>query len=553
MAIPLPSHMGHAPRGPYRLCEVLGTSRGTSHPGQEPGPRTIHAQHDDTFTRNAVAVWFQSFYHSRASGINKHKDGMPTTIRLLAQLASSDMGVVPHFLNPALFDKLLNMLSLPMFAPYFTFRALSSTRNLQVDTEHAERQLSSALQSHTQHRFASAAGHYPPASSGPSPRPGFCAFPALRQPSLDRRPPTRTRLDSSEYTASLSGSVWTDGTTPEILPDEPASEQGQGGSSSPVDSHTTDFAIERSQSPTNGRNVQWHSFSGSTSEDEPNFLSRLICQPSTSKHAKHKQKNQVQMLLRKKPPQQGQAQNARPLTQRSSKLQKFTSQAAQRLPSAIRLRRTQSAPRNSTEKTAQVIEAPRLRRRSSNPSIGRPGPYNCVIPQIHRIPATPATSNHPYASTNASVRDFGRSELSPTPELFEETPRHQIELWRSKALLPPKNTPPQSIKSPASSIETRRNTLPAMYLNRVYSDDHASDKIDIPGPVGEGNRETGSDVNHCPRLQRVLSNMSHGDEDSSDSELERMKKRKSILIQDSSESGAIAGVFGSPSGASSRR
>ncbi|KAH9875547.1 hypothetical protein J1614_004283 [Plenodomus biglobosus] len=463
------------------------------------------------------------------------------------------MSDVPRFLNPALFDKLLTMMALPMFAPYSTSLALSSTCNLHVDTEHAERQLISALQSHMQHRFASVAGHYAPASSGSTPRPGFCAFPALRQPSLDRRPPTRTRIGSSEYTASFSGSVWTDGTTPEIVPDEPASEQGQGGSTPPFDSHTTDFAIERLQSATNARNIQWDNFSGSTSEDEPNFLSRLMCQPSTSKNAKHKQRTQVQMLLRKKPPQQGQAQNARPLTGRSTKLQKFTSQAAQRLPSAIRLRRTQSAPRNSVEKAAQVTEGLRPRRRSSNPSIRRPVTYHCIIPQICRIPATPATSNHPYASTNASVRDFGRSEMSPTPELFEETRRHQIELWRSKALFPPKNTPSQSIRSPASSIETRRNTLPAVYFDRVYSDDHASDKTDNPSPVGEGNCATGPDVNHCPRLQRVLSNMSHGDEDSSDSELERMKKRKSILIQDSSESGAIAGIFGLPSGSSSRR
>jgi len=58
----------------------------------------------------------------------------------------------------------------------------------------------------------------------------------------------------------------------------------------------------------------------------------------------------------------------------------------------------------------------------------------------------------------------------------------------------------------------------------------------------------------CPRLQNVLRKMSQANgESSSDSELERTRKRKSVLMQSHAEGSAMAEMFGYSSGESAVR
>ncbi|KAF2850234.1 hypothetical protein T440DRAFT_479324 [Plenodomus tracheiphilus IPT5] len=503
--------------------------------------------HHDTLIHNEIANWLMSL-ECNGSWIHKGYEcckTLPTANQLLTELKSSESNSTSLLLDPIMFDTLVTMIVLQLLAACPTC--------LPLHQERTKKQLVSALESHTLHRFAPAAGHHARAPSETASWPDLCAFEAPKPTSSERRIHTRKQLSGSENTPTFSGSGWTNGPTPDFSYEEDSREQRHGEGSPLIDPQVTDFATEGSKSPTNGRNVHFDNVSNSTSEEEPTFFSRLMCQLSASKNAKHKQNGQVQRRMQKNSPGRNMPSTRR---QYSNRLQQLTSQAAQRIPSSIRLRRTQSVPRHAAQKAEQVAEATKPRRRSSNPSIGSPLSYPYEIPQIHRISATPAASNNQYASTNGSLRGSERSELSPTPENLEESRRHQVELWQSKALFPPrqmKNTPPPSIRSPASSIETRRHTLPAAYLKSTYPDEHAFDKND-PNTAEKGNTEAGPDISSCPRLQRVLSNMSHDeDEDSSDSELERTRKRKSIMIRDSPESSAIAEMFGRSSGESGRR
>lgn len=506
-------------------------------------------------------VRFLAQDHFCTPKMNRDLEDLPTAPQLFAELHYSNMSIVSKFLYLAMLVTLVIVISLRLLASCSTFLAPSSAEYLGLYQQPTERQFVLILPLHSQHRFTPVASLYVKGPLKAAPSPDFCAFPSPRQTTLERRVPRRRRISSSEHILSFSRYGWTDGATTEILPDEIARKQPQDESSPPVNSHATNFATQRSQSPdNNGRITRWHDISRSSSSvDKTGFLSKLTCQPSTSKHAKQNPRIRVLKLLRKDPIRSDQVPTTiRPLPQciKSSKLQQLTSKAVQRMPSAIRIRRTQSAPRNVAEKATQTAKALQPRRHSSDPSTRRSLTPHCAIPQIRRISATPAASNCQYASTTGSVRGSGRSELSPTHEPFEEARRNQIELWQSKALFPPqqmKNTPPPSIRSFTSSFKTRRHTLPVGYLNRVNSHDHASDKTEDLGVAGKGVCAQDSLVNNCPQLPMASSTMPYGDEeDSSDSELGLLKKRKSILIPDRSESSAIAKLFGAQGGGSPR-
>lgn len=282
------------------------------------------------------------------------------------------------------------------------------------------------------------------------------------------------------------------------------------------------------------------------------MLSRLICQPSLAKNPRRKHTSLFlnrRSSRRRKQKQQHIQYDHQP---RSSPFQRITLQAVQRIPSALRLRRTQSAPRFTIKEAALAIDAHPLRRHPSNPLIGSPISYPFEIPEIGRIGEYPGESWSPHASTTGSVRACGRGDLLVEQEYFGGSNYD----WSSpskhdyvNSLQPPHRYPnalsPSVISavSPTNKRGSNRNQPASDYFGEMYSNKDITHHKDDPHAAEEEHSDAGPELDDDPRLQKILGGILKDDTDSSDSGMESIKKRKSLTIMTESANAEVTERF----------
>jgi hypothetical protein len=245
-------------------------------------------------------------------------------------------------------------------------------------------------------------------------------------------------------------------------------------------------------------------------------------------------------------------------------VQHLGSQAVQRIPSSLRLRRTQSAPRITVDTAIPSDEPYTPRRHGSNPSIGSPLNYPFEIPEMQNTSATLAASPS-MGPPSASVRMCGRGDLITLQEYLDDSevnaPRQSIKrhgdtlspyVQNTSAISPlaisPRNT---SVAAPS------RQQQPTDYFASVHVATHVHDNKDHNIDDSEdlrGEREdAGPSIYECPILQEIFAKMDappgaypSDSEDSTESIMRRERKRKSILVEAGSTDGEMVGLFGSP-------
>jgi len=136
------------------------------------------------------------------------------------------------------------------------------------------------------------------------------------------------------------------------------------------------------------------------------------------------------------------------------------------------------------------------------------------------------------------MRACGRGDLIAPQDYFDDMPetpesaRHQQVQWkiphwqhRSTDPVPPPATVPSS-KSAASSLITSA----ADYFAEVYTDKHITHQTDHPEIAEEEHSDAGPELEDDPRLRKMLGNIvtTPSEDESSDSDMERTKKRKGI-------------------------
>lgn len=162
--------------------------------------------------------------------------------------------------------------------------------------------------------------------------------------------------------------------------------------------------------------------SSSDSTPTPGIFSKLlICQASIHKNPRrsHNTLFMNRLSLRRKQKQRfhwRRASSWKESSRRLRPLQNLTSYAVQRIPSALRLRRTQSAPRLTVEDASSFDEMNRTRKHSSNPSIGSPLTYTYELPNVQY------QSDISVAQYRAqdSMRACGRGDLLGAQYCHEE-------------------------------------------------------------------------------------------------------------------------------------
>jgi len=284
--------------------------------------------HENEFiVKKEIAEWLWSLDYDSiwASRTRKHWENFPSANYLARKLKYADTMILSRSLEPAVFDTLVTVIALQLLASCSTFLPPSSAENLPLYQQHTEYLHVSALRLHSQYRFAPAAGHHARACSEMAPWPGLCALPERRNASSQRNTLRRQVTSSSECVPIFSESGWTDGLTPEFTHDNTTHKHHEGNNI-PTGSCAT-------ESSANEHRVRWNDIPSSASEDEPKFLSWIMCQSSTSKSPKRKHNSPSQRRLRrrKKVEMREKTGNnpAKPLTRRipSNRLQYLTVQA----------------------------------------------------------------------------------------------------------------------------------------------------------------------------------------------------------------------------------
>ncbi|OAL43869.1 hypothetical protein IQ07DRAFT_636648 [Pyrenochaeta sp. DS3sAY3a] len=151
------------------------------------------------------------------------------------------------------------------------------------------------------------------------------------------------------------------------------------------------------------------------------FTKLLICQASVHKNPRrsHNTLFMNRLSLRRKQKQRFHRRRASSWKESSKVLrpiQNLTSYAVQRIPSALRLRRTQSAPRLTVEDASSLGEMNRPRKHSSNPSIGSPLTYTYELPNFQYQ----SDSSVAQYRAQDSMRACGRGDLLADQYCHEE-------------------------------------------------------------------------------------------------------------------------------------
>jgi hypothetical protein len=365
-----------------------------------------------------------------------------------------------------------------------------------------------ALRSHSQYRYSPAAGHQARPPSETDAWPGLYTGPSteenLAQHVSQRR---KCRKQSSEYVPHFAASGWTDG--------PPAITTREGSRSS----------LSRESS---------------SSSSEPGFFSRLICQAAVPKNYRRKHNTMFLSRIPTKQKKQKRIQYEKKHSGHAER-QKVSSQPVQRIPSLYRLRYTQSAPRIAVEAEEEKVPVESLyygKRHGSDPSIGSPLSYSFQIPEIRRTSVTPSSNWRPGSSEEGMMRACGRGDLIAPLDYFDdmpetpETPRRQqsrwkIPHWRHKytGSLSPSAT--LSSMQPTGSSHT---TPAADYFAQVYTDKYITHQTDDPDDAADEHSDAGPEIGDDPRLRKMLGNIvtTPSTDESSDSDMERTKKRKGI-------------------------
>ncbi|KAH7075210.1 hypothetical protein FB567DRAFT_553473 [Paraphoma chrysanthemicola] len=486
----------------------------------------------ETAIMGEVADWLQSghtdeFWVPRCKQTRK---ALPTTSQLATQLKSPNVLTSASCGAAEIFELLLEAIAVQLLASCYTSLPPSSAVHLPLIQQRREAESVTALRLHSHQRFEPAAGHHARAPSEATPWPGLYAGPGLEAVLAEKVSRNRQAKRGTAYSPRFAASGWTDGTSP----------SGAG--------HFRDES---------------HSSADSSSSSEPNFLSKLICQTSTPKHPRRKYNTLFISRLsprRRRHKSHSTPSNipSKPTRNLTKPLQSLKSEAVQRIPSALRLRHTQSAPRFTVREATRNEHVNTSRRHSSNPSIGSPLTYQYDLPEIRRISATTAASQT-KRSISHSLRACGRGDMIFTqepveadssmsyeppqrkpsshlvvPPLFDEELSPTAISPCSKDITSSQRPPARRSSSPQSSRPCWESP-PSDYFKSVSTatcvdDDkyHESSAEDDPTTESE---DTGSGIERRPTLQQIFARMdAWEDENSSDSDMERYRKRQSIMV-----------------------
>ncbi|KAF1919349.1 hypothetical protein BDU57DRAFT_138669 [Ampelomyces quisqualis] len=472
-----------------------------------------------------VADWLQSYYMDAfwtPRGMQPRKLP-PTAIQILLQAQNSQDPTRETSIGAKTFDLLLQTIALQLLASCYTHLPATSASHLPLFQQRTRPQSVTALRLHTHYQFEPAAGHHARASSETDCWPGLYPGPMREDRLAEAVSLQRTQRRESAFVPRFAANGWTD---------------GPSGSES---HHSRETSYPSTVST-------------SSSETEAGFFSRLICQASTPKNAKRKHNTLFTNLASRKRKKIGplstQSTRAKSRSNPAKHFQNLTSQAVQRIPSTFRLRRTQSAPRTAQDPV--TVEYPYHRHRhSSNPSIGSPLEYPFEIPEIRRISATPAASQMEN-SVAQSVRLCGRGDLiaaesdmddsQMNPFLHSNNKRHKLSL------------PAQILEnvSPFAAVPVTTSTSrqPKDYFASVQAATHVYDDkdqdVDAEDVLKEEREGAGPSIEQSPILQQIFAKMDASDDEyssGSDSDMERGRKRKSIMIDASEVDRCIAGRF----------
>ncbi|KAF1838405.1 hypothetical protein BDW02DRAFT_413233 [Decorospora gaudefroyi] len=471
---------------------------------------TLDAQNDDmpcakteAAVMKEVADWLRSqdchdFWVPRT----RHRKMLANASQLLAQLESGEYLAIPST-EVDKSDTLVRIIALQLLAACYTFLPASSATHIPLFQQRKGPTPVTALRLHSQYLLSPAAGHQARAPSETASWPGLHDGPSAEDKLAEHvSHKRRLRKRSSGYIPQFVASGWTDGPPP-----------------------------KRRRSHRQGS----LSRASSSSSEEPGFFSRLlICQPSIPKNPRRKYNTMFLKRISSRQRKQGQSQsehsNSRPPTERFP-LDDVSSQPAQRIPSTHRLRQTQSAPRIEFEESAPVNNPHDGKRHGSDPSIGSPLTYPFQIPEIRRTSVTPSAG---WPPCSGSVRACGRGDLIAIQGSSDDTPdsseitydeRWKIPRWRHHTVL---------LSSPSPLASKRaippQQTSASDYFGEVYTNKHITHQIDDQEAAREDHSDTGPEIEDDPRPRKMLSNIvtQPSENESSDSDMERNKKRKSI-------------------------
>jgi len=410
-------------------------------------------------------------------------------------------------------ETILQLIALQLLAACYTLSPPSSANHIPLFQQRKERRFVTALRSHSHHRYSPAAGHQARPPSETESWPGLYTGPSteekLAQYVSQRR---KLRQQSSDYTPHFAASGWTDG-PPAVTTRE--------------DSRST---LSRESS---------------SSSSEPGFFSKLICQAAVPKN--YRRKHDTMFFSR--PPSKQKKQKRTQFEDKPDNRaegQKVSSQPVQRIPSLHRLRHTQSALCMAVEADIEEeipVESPHDgKRHPSDPSIGSVLTYTFQIPEVRRTSVTPSSTWGPASSEEGMMRACGRGDLIVTRDYFDDVPetpdnaRHEqsrwkIPHWRHKYTGSISETATISYTQPIAPPET----TPAVdYFAQVYTEKHVTHQTDDPEIAAEEHSDAGPEIEDDPRLRKMLGNIvtPSSDDESSDSDMERTKKRKGIKESD---------------------
>lgn len=284
---------------------------------------------------------------------------------------SSPAYVVPD--DTSAFDALVTSIALQLLASCLTFLPASSASSRPLVQQRTSKQSVTALHAHALYRFVPAAGHQARAPSEGSPWPALYTGPepetGLAEALSQRRRPAR---QSGQYIPSLAAAKWFDGA-------------GEA------------FWRRRRR--------------GSSPSSSNGISKRLACHPSVPGDPCRKHNmvlSRIMLCDRTKQDRDLSTKTPRAITQ-----QTVIAQAAQRVPSMMRLRHTQSnlrgKPTSSPRHPIPDVSSGKVHRAGSDPSVGSRLRYDYDDPEVRRVPAT-SNANH-KANSSWSKRGFDRGGM----------------------------------------------------------------------------------------------------------------------------------------------
>jgi hypothetical protein len=449
----------------------------------------------------------------------------PTANQILLQVKSFHKCTTAPMITADGFELILHAIALQLLASCYTILPVTAC-HLPLFQQRNRSTPVTALRLHTQYRFEPAAGHHARACSETASWPGLYTGPASEHKAAEVVTLQQQQRRNSHYVPCFAASSWTD------------------GPSSPEAHHHIRRRLQLSPD--------------SSSSFEAGFFSKLIYQNSIPKNPRRKYNTLFTSLAARRNKPLGTLRTrsdfSKPHHSRPKALQDLTSQAVQRIPSSVRLRRTQSAPPIVLEESGPTAYTFDSRYHSSNPSIGSPLNYPYEIPEIYRTSATPAPS---HKGRSRTVRLCGRGDLITGDDSQRSTSMYSSESSMHSdqdhtLSLPAQITEIMSLISPRDTSKLLQRE-PNGYFASVHAATHVHDDkgedINEEDDLTAERENAGPRLDECPRLQEMFAKMDRGeqgnmsDDMSDDSDLQRTRKRKSMWIDPGSPSREFVARF----------